>query len=88
MIRESPIVSHRHQRTTFSMRFRSVPLPIRISSAGIDDSLTEDRPEITLVFILFVLSGDLLNQADNGSPEFRVLDAHVGLRECKPVRRG
>src|SRR5258708_896368 len=30
VIRESPIASHRHQKTMFPMRFRSVPLSIQI----------------------------------------------------------
>ena len=38
--------------------------------------------------LVLVFSGDLLNQVNNGSPEFRVFDAHVGLRQRNPVRCG
>jgi hypothetical protein len=63
---------------------------VRRTSPGIPIKffLSVDNLDITLVFILFVFSGDLFNQANNGSPEFRVLDGHVGLREFKSVRRG
>ena len=37
---------------------------------------------------VLVFSGNLLNQADNASPELGVLDAHEGFRERKPIRRG
>src|SRR5258706_600066 len=36
----------------------------------------------------FVFSGHLLNQSNNGSPEFGVFDLLVGFRERKPLRRG
>jgi hypothetical protein len=37
MIRESLFAPHRHHRTAFRMRFRSVLLPIRIDPAASND---------------------------------------------------
>jgi hypothetical protein len=38
--------------------------------------------------LVFIFSGDLPNQTNNRSPEFRIFDAHVGPCERKPVRCG